>query len=120
MSCIFCEIIEQNVPALTVYEDDLVKVIMNIKPKVNGHLLIIPKNHVVDLTDIPLELLNHINAISKKMYILMLERLNIDGVTVLNNSGSSQEVKHFHMHIIPNPKNNEELFDIETIYNKLK
>lgn len=43
--CIFCKIINNELPSKTVYEDSKVKVIMNINPISNGHLLILPKKH---------------------------------------------------------------------------
>ena len=43
--CLFCKIIQGEIPSRTVYEDDLIKVIMNINPNTNGHLFIIPKEH---------------------------------------------------------------------------
>ena len=45
MDCIFCKIINGDIPSYTIYEDDVVKAFLDINPDVNGHLLIIPKQH---------------------------------------------------------------------------
>ena len=45
MECIFCKIINEEIPSYTIYEDDKVKAFLDIEPDVNGHTLIIPKKH---------------------------------------------------------------------------
>ena len=52
MDCLFCEIVKGNIPSNTIYEDDLVKVFLDINPNTNGHMLIIPKKHITDFTEI--------------------------------------------------------------------
>ena len=71
MDCIFCKIVNNEAPSYTIFEDEIVKVFMNINPASNGHLLIVPKKHYTNLVDIPLDTLNHINMISKNMYTLL-------------------------------------------------
>ena len=50
-NCIFCKIIKGEIPSKTIYEDEIIKVIMNINPISNGHLLVLPKDHLVDIND---------------------------------------------------------------------
>lgn len=101
MDCIFCKIIKGEIPSYTIYEDEKVKVFMDVNPVSNGHLLIVPKEHFVTIEDIPNDILYHINDTAKKMYKVLKEKLNVDGLTVSQNNGLGQEVKHYHMHLIP-------------------
>ena len=75
MECIFCKIVNNESPSYTIYEDEIVKVFLNINPSSDGHLLIIPKKHFTNLSDIDLDTLNHINKVSKNMYKLLKEKL---------------------------------------------
>ena len=68
MNCVFCNIVEGKIPSNTVYEDEIVKVMMDINPVSNGHLLIIPKKHFTNLTDIDEETLMHIQKIAKEIF----------------------------------------------------
>ena len=118
--CIFCKIINGDIPTRKIYEDDLVITIMDNSPHANGHMLIIPKKHYVDFTELDDSILLHINMVANKMKDLIYERLNADGIRLVNNYGLYQEVKHYHLHIIPAYKDNSELISIDDVYNKLK
>lgn len=127
MNCIFCKIVNNESPSYTVYEDEIVKVFLNINPSSDGHLLIVPKKHFTDLNDIDLDTLNHINVVAKKMYKLLKEKFNCDGLTIAQNNGYGQEIKHYHMHLTPRYNNDsieviypKEKKDIKEIYNILK
>ena len=127
MECIFCKIANNEAPSYTIYEDDIVKVFLNINPLSNGHLLIIPNKHFDNLSDIDVKTLNHINMVSKKMYELLKEKLNVDGLTISQNNEYGQEIKHYHMHLTPRYKNDNvsvvypsKKEDIKKIYEILK
>ena len=120
MDCIFCKIIKGEIPSYTIYEDEMVKCFLDVHPDSNGHLLIIPKKHFVCLEDIEMTYLTHIMETAKKMKKILEEKLNCDGVKLIQNNGIVQEVKHYHLHLIPVYENKQELDDIENIYKKLK
>lgn len=101
MDCIFCKINNGEIPSYTIYEDKIVRVMMDISPVSNGHMLIIPKNHYSNIDDISSDVLYHIMDISREMHKLLKEKLNIDGLTLCQNNDYGQEVKHYHMHLIP-------------------
>lgn len=101
MDCLFCKIINGDIPSNTIYEDELVKVFLDISPNTNGHMLIVPKKHVVTVYDIDSNLASHIIEVERKMYDLLKEKLGCIGLTVAQNNDYGQEVKHYHVHLIP-------------------
>lgn len=114
--CTFCKIIKGEIPSYTVFEDEIVKVFLDISPDSNGHLLVIPKNHTLDISTIDKDVLSHIVEVAKQMRILLEEKLNVDGITLIQNNGEVQEVKHFHLHIKPFYKEIQNLKEVEDIY----
>lgn len=127
--CIFCKIINNEIPSSTIYEDDLVKVFLDVNPATNGHMLIIPKKHYENILDVDQEIYNYsIKLIKEKLYSLVKEKLNCSGVTISQNNEYGQEVKHLHIHLIPRYENdlnsytyNEEiLLPLDEVYSKLK
>ena len=99
--CIFCKIVNGDIPSMKVYEDDICLAYLDINPDSDGHTLIIPKKHYKDMFDTPSDVVFHILEIAKKLMKELQKRLNCDGFTLLNNIGEIQEVKHFHLHIKP-------------------
>lgn len=99
--CIFCKIINNEIPSMKIYEDDIIIVFLDVNPDSDGHTLIIPKTHYKDINDIPDDVLLHIYKTSKKIMKLLQNKLNCDGFSLLQNNGDVQEVKHYHLHIKP-------------------
>ncbi|MBE6152849.1 MAG: HIT domain-containing protein [Firmicutes bacterium] len=128
MDCIFCKIINGDIPSYTIYEDDIVKVFLDIEPNTNGHMLIIPKKHYTNIVDIDIDTMSHIIKIQKEMYELVKEKLGAEGATFAQNNDLGQDVKHYHMHLIPRYQNDgwKNSYDmnnknsVEEIFNKLK
>ena len=119
MDCLFCKIINKEIPSYKIYEDDIVYAFLDINPDSVGHTLIIPKKHYLDLDDIDIEILKHIMKIAKILKKRIEEKLNCDGLTLIQNSGDIQEVKHFHLHLKPFYKNKKDK-TLEEVYNLLK
>lgn len=117
--CLFCKIINGDIPCFKVYEDELVLAFLDINPKSNGHTLIIPKKHFKDIYDIDETTLSHIMKNAKKIMDLLNEKLNPDGFTLVQNNGVVQEVKHFHLHVMPYYKDSV-LKSAEETWNLLK
>lgn len=101
--CIFCKIAAGEIPSTTVYEDEDLRVIADISPANLGHLLILPKVHAKDLTELPAETACKVMITAQKAVKAMQAGLNPDGINVLQNNGEAagQTVMHYHMHIIP-------------------
>ena len=101
MDCLFCKIINGDIPCFKIYENDDVLAFLDINPDTDGHTLIIPKKHFTDLDDIDLKTLESINKASKEMKKMLEEKLGCTGISLLQNNGSCQEVKHYHLHLKP-------------------
>lgn len=115
--CIFCKIINKELPTRTIYEDEDIQVIMNTNPITDGHLLILPKKHYENIFDIKEEIIAHsIKVLREKIYPLIKEKLNCEGITICENNFLGQEIKHFHIHVIPRYKND----NVDFSYNKDK
>ena len=119
MECLFCKIVKGEVPTLKLYEDEKVIVIMDVYPDVDGHTLIIPKEHYDTMMEIPDELVLHINKIAKKYTTHIMEKLNAKELSTHVNYGNSQKIKHYHMHLLPN-FGLRATQDFESIYEVLK
>ncbi len=119
MNCIFCKIVAGEIPSYTLYEDEVVKVFLDTNPDVDGHTLIIPKKHYQDLFDIDDDTLMHIMKVAKKIDKLLKDKLNTDGLTLVQNNGLKQEVKHFHLHLKPQYKEEKPVAQVEDIYKKI-
>lgn len=125
--CLFCKIIKGELPSSTVYEDDKIKIIMNINPSTNGHLLILPKEHCVNIMDVNSNTVAHsIEVTRDKIYPLLKEKLNCEGLTLAENNELGQEIRHFHIHLIPRYPNDEDIIypkgnldDVGIVFEKL-
>lgn len=127
MDCVFCKIIKGELPSLTIFEDDVVKVFLDIEPATNGDLLVVPKKHFESIIDIDLDTLNHINIVVKNLYPMLKEKLGFEGLTLVQNNGYGQDIKHYHLHLTPRYSNDclrhdfnkDLLINIEEVYNQL-
>ncbi len=114
--CLFCKIGKGEIPSFKIYEDDMVFAFLDIHPDSEGHTLIIPKNHTLDLQSIEKDTLLAVLEAAKKVMDLLSQKLPIDGFTIMQNNGDVQEVKHFHLHVKPYYKNSKEQRTPEEIY----
>ena len=102
MSCIFDKIVAGQIPSNKVLEDDKFLAFHDINPKAPVHILIIPKKHYENLFDIDQSIINHsIDIIKEKLYPKLKADLKADGLTIAQNNYYGQEIKHYHLHLIP-------------------
>lgn len=101
--CIFCKILDGELPSQKVDEDDRTYTFMDINPGTRGHALVIPKRHTRDLEAIEPEDLAACAAAAQRIAGRMFDRLGADGVNVINacRSPAWQTVFHFHFHVVP-------------------
>lgn len=102
MECIFCKIVQGEIPSKVLYEDEFLKVIMDINPTVDGHALIIPKKHYTDYVELEPNIITHIWEVAQKIGPSIMEKMQASSLSLLVNFGDDQQVKHFHMHLLPN------------------
>ena len=101
--CIFCKIINGDIPSVKVYEDEHVFAFMDIAPLTKGHTLLIPKQHVADLFDMPEDVARNLYASAPKIANALKAAFNPQGMNTVNNNGAfaGQTVFHYHLHLIP-------------------
>lgn len=104
MSCVFCAIVSGEAPAIRVYEDDDYLALLDIRPIVRGHTLVVPKRHTVDLTDTPPSTLADMVRIGQRIgQAARASELKADGNNIAINDGKAafQSVFHIHLHVAP-------------------
>ena len=131
MNCIFCKIINKEIPCYKIYEDEHTLAFLDIAKDVDGHTLVIPKKHYNNILDVDTETLNHVMNTVKLISKHYVEKCGYSGVNILNNNGESAEqaISHLHFHIIPRlendniyvfPKFEGAKYSLEDTLNKLK
>ncbi len=101
--CIFCKIVAGEIPAQIVAEDEQTLAFMDIAPATRGHVLVIPKRHVADLWEIEPGQLEAVTRAAQRVALRVRDRLDADGVNLINSCRPAawQTIFHFHMHVIP-------------------
>lgn len=102
-NCPFCKIVAGEVPSQRVDEDQRTVAFMDISPATRGHALVVPRAHATNLLEIERDDLLATFAAAQRLARTVVERLQADGVNLINSCGSAawQTVFHFHVHVIP-------------------
>jgi histidine triad (HIT) family protein len=102
-NCIFCKIVRKEAPASIVYEDELVLAFMDIRPVSEGHTLVIPKKHYVNIFDTPQDVLTAVHKATKPLAAAAKQATQADGISIIQQNGKAagQDIFHLHVHIIP-------------------
>ena len=103
MSCIFCRIVNKEIPAKIVYEDDKVLAFNDINPQAPYHILVIPKKHIstlLDLTEEDKDLIGHIYLVMKKLAQGLGVAERGYRVVVNCNREAGQTIFHVHFHFL--------------------
>ena len=103
-SCVFCDIVAGTVPAFQVVSTPDGVGFLDTRPVFKGHVLVVPRTHVVTLPDLPAALLPGFFGLVQRVAAAVPEALGAQGTFVANNNVVSQSVAHLHFHVVPRTK----------------
>jgi len=126
--CLFCNIVNGKRKGYIVYEDNLVLGILDVDPINKGHILLITKEHRLDIDDLTTEERNQIIEVANCFVKKLKKEYSLDGYSIMQNGGKFNEIGHFHLHVFPRYKgdgfgwldNETEVCNFEKIREKLK
>ncbi len=101
--CLFCKIVQGQVPSYKVYEDDTIMAFLDSKPVNRGHALIVPKVHASSLLETPTHTLTDMMTAVPGLAKAIMKAVGAQAFNLMVNTGkeSGQLVDHVHMHVIP-------------------
>lgn len=102
-NCIFCKIVQGDIPSVLIYEDKVAKIILDRFPSTKGHILIISKNHYENIYDVDEKVFLHMMSLALKYAKTVKRVFSCEGVNILQNNevAAGQSVFHIHIHVIP-------------------
>jgi histidine triad (HIT) family protein len=104
MSCIFCQIINGELSAPVVFQDEISIAFLDHRPLFPGHCLLVPREHFETLTDLPNDLIGPFFSNAQLLTRAVELAMTADGSFVAMNNRVSQSVPHLHVHIVPRKK----------------
>src|SRR3954454_21699826 len=102
--CVFCSIAAGDVDAEPVLESDDFVAFLDARPVFKGHVLLVPREHVVTLPDLPAALRDGFLAAAQRLAVAVVDGLGAQGSFVAVNNVVSQSVPHLHVHVVPRTK----------------
>ncbi|WIM97294.1 HIT family protein [Actinoplanes oblitus] len=102
--CVFCRIVAGEVPAFKVADEAAGLAFLDTRPVFKGHVLVVPRPHVVQLVDLPAELLPGYFAFVQRVAAAVPGATGSTGTFVAMNNLVSQSVPHLHTHVVPRTK----------------
>ena len=99
--CVFCEIINKQLEAHIVYEDNLLISFLDIDPIHEGHVLIVPKQHVDSIEKLSDETLTDIMSVARKIVVALKGIYGNEGYSIMQNGGKFCDYGHAHFHVFP-------------------
>jgi histidine triad (HIT) family protein len=104
VSCVFCSILSGDVPAHVVLDDDVCLAFLDTKPVFFGHVLVVPRKHVVTLPELPPDEVAPLFARVQLLAAAVPAAMEAEGTFVAMNNIVSQSVPHLHVHVVPRKK----------------
>ena len=99
--CVFCDIAAGDVPATIVLEDDATLAFLDLRPLFPGHVLVVPKEHIETLAELPSGAIAPFFVNVQKMAVAVEVAMDAKGTFVAINNKVSQSVPHLHVHVVP-------------------
>jgi histidine triad (HIT) family protein len=102
-NCVFCKIINNEIPAAKVYEDDLVVAFLDLGPINYGHTLVIPKEHHESSATIPENVAGRMFRVGSRVGVALKRKLDYDAFNLhlADGTAAGQVVMHAHLHVVP-------------------
>ncbi|MEC0231627.1 HIT family protein [Paenibacillus alba] len=100
-NCLGCRLANGLEAAHMVYEDEVIACFLDIAPLNEGHLLLLPKEHHLDLDELDERTAMAIMRMSAALSKILKELYKPDGITILQNGGKFNDLGHYHMHVFP-------------------
>jgi histidine triad (HIT) family protein len=100
---VFAKILSGEVPSYKVYEDDRALAFMDVMPRADGHVLVVPKNPARNIFDVAPEDLGYVMGVVQMVSRAVRSAMNADGLTIqqFNEEAGGQVVFHLHFHVLP-------------------
>ncbi len=102
--CVFCDIVAGTAQGYLVYQDEHTLAFLDRAPLMPGHLLVVPKNHIETLADLPSEEVGPYFRVVQLLAVAVERGMQADGAFVAANIRISQSVPHLHVHVVPRRK----------------
>ena len=101
--CIFCKIINKELPSYTIYEDENTLAFLDINPSVPGHTMVIPKQHYDSFQETPPEVVAKVASVAQKIAPVIQKAVDAEAYNFTNNCGraAGQIIMHTHFHLMP-------------------
>jgi histidine triad (HIT) family protein len=101
--CIFCQIIQKQLPASVVYEDNQIVAFLTNRPVNEGHTLVVSKKHYANIYEISEDETAYLFKIVKRVALAVRDSVEAEGIRIVQNNGEAagQVVFHLHVHVIP-------------------
>lgn len=113
MSTVFKKIIDREIPAYILYEDDDVLAFLDISQATKGHALVIPKEETVSFLTASDAIISKVNVVARKVALELMDVFKAQGFNILSNVNevAGQSVFHYHVHVIPRYTKDELVFE---------
>jgi len=113
--CIFCKIVKGEIPSEKILENENFLAFLDIHPEVEGHTLVVPKEHFETILDFDSSLSKELIDFIKEVYEILNKKFNSTGFNLVQNNFKSagQIVDHIHFHILPRRENDGRVLSLK-------